>query len=547
MFSFPGMVLTEQRATEYMKNEVWNQDTFLDVFERNVMHVGDLVHRDDLRKLTYRELWAECEAFAATLRELGVRKGDRVAIQLPTSLDYLVAVFGSARIGAIAVLLQTDLAQQGVEYSLDKSKASIMVVADNYRGQALAQTAFSLKPRMPHLKTIIVQGAEGALPEGTLEFERVRQSKRTLSAADAAENRPQALDPFVMVFTSGTTGSPKGVVQLHANYLWAARAYAKLYGLKPGDGMLDMAPICHQTGMLVGVTMPLVTSGRILLVERFSASRVLQWIEEEQPRSLVGAPPHVIHIANSAALKTRDTSSVQYFFYAGAPVASSVLKQLQSDTNWTIGAMFGWTEGFLATATHPDDPVEVLTTTVGYAIPGTEVVLVDEDGKTVQPGTPGEMWSRGPNFSAGYYHNPEAAARQWDDEGWFHSGDWFRQDEAGRYIFMGRMDDIINRGGTKIDAKSVEDACAAYPGVENAAVIGIPDPTLGQRTLACIVLKEGTVPFELGELKDFLSANGLSKFQLPDRLVFLDALPATHSGKIRKKELRERFKTADNL
>ncbi|MBX5437461.1 MAG: acyl--CoA ligase [Alicyclobacillaceae bacterium] len=546
MIRFPGMILTEERARAYLDQGIWQNDTFIDVFERNVRECGDLVHRDDDRRLSYRELWAECESVAATLYELGIRKGDKVAIQLPTSLDYLAALFGIARIGAIAVLLQTDLARQGVSFSLRKSGAKVMIVADNYRGQPIGETAWSLREELPDLHTVIIQGAQGPVPEGALRFEEVRGAGRRLDPEAARENRPEVLDAFVMVFTSGTTGSPKGVVQLHANYLWAARAYARWYGLQPGEGTLDMAPICHQTGMLMGVAMPMVTGGRILLVERFAAGRVLRWIAEEKPSYLVGAPPHVIHLAQAPGLKEAETSSVRLFFYAGAPVPSSVLKQLQEDTGWTVGGMFGWTEGFVATATRPDDPVEVISSTVGYAIPGIEVKLVDEEGRPVAPGQPGEMWSRGPNFSAGYYDNPEAAHRQWDADGWFHSGDLFRQDEAGRYIFMGRADDIINRGGTKIDPKSVEDACAAHPAVQNVAVIGTPDPTLGQRTVACVVLKEGAQPFSLAELRDFLGKSGLAKFQFPDRLVFLDALPMTHSGKIKKKELREWYEREGN-
>ncbi|MCL6452927.1 MAG: acyl--CoA ligase [Alicyclobacillus sp.] len=542
MNRFPGMVLTEARANAYFEAGIWQRDTFVDVMEHNVRTFGDLVHRDESRTLSYRALWDEAEAFAAALVAMGVRKGDKVAIQLPTSLDYLVALFGAARIGAAAVLLQIDLGRQGVAYSLNQSGAKAMVVAESYRGQPLVQTALELKAELPQLQTVFVQGASQVHAEA-IPFEQVRSAGRRLSPEDAAANRPEPLDPFVMVFTSGTTGSPKGVVQLHANYLWAARSYSKLYGTQAGEATLDVAPICHQTGMLIGVTMPVVSGGRMLLMDRFSAGRVLRWIEDERPSYLVGAPPHVVHLAQSADLKKVRTDSVRILFYAGAPVAATVLRQLQADTGWKIGGVFGWTEGFLATGTRPEDPVEKLSTTVGHAIPGTEVILVDEDGHPVQPGEPGEMWSRGPNFSAGYYGNPTAAAKQWDADGWFHSGDLFRQDEDGRYIFMGRMDDIINRGGTKIDPKSVEDACSAHPAVETVAIVGMPDKTLGQKTVACVVLKEGAAPFTLSELHRVLEQQGLAKFQWPDRLEFMDALPMTHSGKIKKVELRKRFES----
>ncbi|MCL6637146.1 MAG: acyl--CoA ligase [Alicyclobacillus sp.] len=541
MWRFPGMVLTEARAQDYLARKVWTEESFIDVLQATASAHPDLVHRDEQRSLTYQALWAEVESVAAAFYDLGVRKGDRVAVQLPNVLDYVVAVFAAARLGAVAVLLQIDLGREALHFSLSTSAAKVWVVADSFRGEPLLANALALRSNLPDLQQIVVQGEELPASPEVLRFADLRASGRRLSEAALAAQRPGPLDPYVMVFTSGTTGSPKGVVHLHANYLWVARAYARWFGYEAGQAVLDLAPICHQTGMLAGVMMTVASGGRILLLDRFSAQRVLQWMETEKPSYVVGAPPHVIHLANAPGLRAADTSSVRLLIYAGAPVPSEVLRRLQEEGGIRVAAMFGWTEGFLATATRPDDPIEAASTTVGYVIPGTEVRLVDEDGRDVPPGTPGEMLCRGPNFSAGYFNNPAASARQWDQEGWFHSGDLLRQDEAGRFIFLGRVDDIINRGGTKIDPKSIEDAISAHPAVLNVAVVGAPDPTLGQQTVACIILREGHSPFSLAELRDFLGQRGLAKFQFPDRIEFMTELPTTHSGKIKKKELRERL------
>ncbi|KPV40531.1 class I adenylate-forming enzyme family protein [Alicyclobacillus ferrooxydans] len=541
MIYFPGMILTEQRAKSYLEQKVWTEESFIDVLQADVRKYPHYLHKDEKRSLTYEELWQEVNSTAASLYQLGVRKGDKVAIQLPNCLDYVVAVFAAGRIGAVAVLLQVDLGLQALQYSLSKAEVSVWIGPDSFRGEPVFETAKTIQPDLPHLKHLVLQGNQTAAPSDVLTFEQLRSTNAYLSPAELSANQPSALDPFIMVFTSGTTGSPKGVVQLHANYLWASRAYASVFRFRSGEATLDVAPICHQTGMLAGVMMPIATGGRVLLLDRFSAPRLLKWVSDERPSYIVGAPPHVIHVANAPGLTDTDTSSVKLFIYAGAPVPSAILQRLQENTGITVGAMFGWTEGFLATSTRPDDPIEAISSTVGFAIPGTEVKLVDEHGNEVAQGMPGEMWSRGPNFSAGYYHNPEAAARQWDTDGWFHSGDLLRQDENGRYVFMGRADDIINRGGTKVDPKAVEDACALHPSIENVAVVGAPDETLGQQTVACIVLKEGFKPFQAAELRNFLSQHGLAKFQFPDRLIFLDALPLTHSGKIKKKDLRRQL------
>ncbi len=157
--------------------------------------------------------------------------------------------------------------------------------------------------------------------------------------------------------------------------------------------------------MLAGIIMTIVSGGRILLLDRFSVRRGLKWIEDEKPAFLVGAPPHVIHVANAKNLHSTDTSSVKLFIYAGAPVPSSVLESLQVNGGIRVGAMFGWSEGLVATATRPDDPLEAVNCTVGFPIPGVEIRLVDHDGNEVEPGICGEMWSRGPNFCAGYFKN----------------------------------------------------------------------------------------------------------------------------------------------
>lgn len=539
MFEFEGRTLSEERARAYLDQGVWTNESTVDLLKRSADKHPDLVHKDETRSLTYRELWNEVETFAASLHELGIRRGDRVAIQLPNVLDYIVAVFGAARIGAVTVSLQIDLGRDAIVRSLEQAEAKIWILSENYRGQSLYDMALEVRGSVPSLAHIVLQG-DGVQPKGdTLAFTSLRSGSKKLSEEELAANRAQPLDGYLMVFTSGTTGSPKGVVHLHASYIWSLRAYAKNFGFQPEDTILVIAPIYHQTGML-GVQMSIATGCRIVLVDRFSARHVLQSVEAEKANFLVGAPPHVIHIANAPNLKAADTSSIKLFIYAGAPVPSTVLTRLQEDGGFKVGAMFGWTEGLVVVATRPEDTLETISSTIGWQIPGLEIKLMDEDGNEIaEPGKEGEMWARGPNFSAGYFRNPVAAHRQWDADGWFHSGDLLRKDASGRYSFIARADDVINRGGTKIDPKGVEDVIAGHPSVQMIAVVAAPHETLGQQIAACVVLKEEAAPFTLPELRDFLGERGLAKFQFPDQLHLLDELPMTNSGKIRKIALRE--------
>ncbi|MFT8317715.1 MAG: class I adenylate-forming enzyme family protein [Sporolactobacillus sp.] len=539
MFEFKGKILTEERADAYLEQGIWTNESFIDVLKANVEKYPDLVHKDEHQSLTYRQFWDKVEAIAAGFYHLGVRKGDRVALQMPNTLDYVLAIFGASRIGAISVLLQVDLGRRALKESLNQSGSKLWVTADSYRGQPLWQKAQEMQKEVPSLREVIVQGNVTGLPETVRTFNALKNSGDKLSEEIAQKNAPGPKDGFMMAFTSGTTGSPKGVVHLHGNYLWSVRAYAKNFGYAPRDCVLDIAPISHQTGMLAGIMMTIASGGRIALIDRFSAKRILDWTAKEKAAFIIGAPPHVTHITNYPGLTSANTSSVKVFIYAGAPVPSAILQRLQENGGIHVGCLFGWTEGFVATLTRPDDPIEAVSNTVGFAVPGEEMKLVDENGMTVAQGETGEMWSRGPNFCAGYFELPEAAAKQWDQDAWFHSGDLLRQDEDGRYHFVARADEIINRGGTKVDPKSVEDVLGGFPGVEAVNVVGAPHPTLGTQTVACIVLQEGQSEFELAELRDYLGEHGLAKFQFPDRLEFFKDLPRTESGKPKKKDLKE--------
>ncbi|MFT8390177.1 MAG: class I adenylate-forming enzyme family protein [Sporolactobacillus sp.] len=539
MEHFSGEILTDERVEQYLSNDIWTSETFIDVFKKDVAAYPLLVHKDEHQSMTYRDMWTKMEALAAGFYKLGIRKGDHIGLQLSNNLDYVLAVLAAARIGAVSVLLQIDLGEEALRTSLLQSQVKILITADSYRGQDLWRRDTHLISSIARLTTLIVQGNETALSDDVIAFSSLKNSGDKLPDAILEQNAPKPLDPFMMAFTSGTTGSPKGVVHLHANYLWAARAYIRNFNYAPGDCVLTIAPIAHQTGMLAGIMMTIVSGGRIALLDRFSAQRVFQWIVREQAAFIISAPPHVTHLAHAPGLQNVNTSSVKLLIYAGSPVPSTVLNQLQEKGRIHVGCLFGWTEGFVATLTKPNDPVEAVSHTVGFAVPGVEIRLVNALGQVVAQGETGEMWSRGPNFCAGYYQLPEAARARWDDDGWFHSGDLLYQDKDKRYHFVGRADDIINRGGTKIDPKSVEDVVSGFPNVESVNVVGVPHPKLGQQTVACLILKKGSEPFTLQSLRTYLGTHGLGKFQYPDRLEFFTNFPRTSSGKPQKNILKK--------
>jgi len=523
MSQFPGMVLSESAAQRYLDSGTWSQQTWLDIFAENVLQSPELTHRDDERTLTNQAWWDASESVAAVLVKLGVDKGDRVVIQFPSTLDYLIALFAIVRIGAVAVLLQTDLGPDMTRQSLSTSGAKVWMCVSNYRGEPILENALAMRQHLPQLQHIISLGTANTANRAVLHFEEMRDRSERLDPEEIHKRRPTPVDPFVMLFTAGTTGQPRGIVHLHGNSVYAANAYCQRFGLHVGEATLDMAPIYHLTGMLVGVLMPIASGGRIVLLERFAASRALRLIASEAPTYLVGAPPHLIHLAEHPQLTETNTSSVRIYFYAGAPVPPKVLAKLQSDTGWIVGGLFGWSEGFLACSTELTDSPDAISTTVGKPILGTEIELVDEAGNPLpeDPSLVGEMLCKSPSFAAGYYGDASAAGEKWDAEGWFHSGDLFSKDAEGRYRFRGRRDNIINRGGAKINPRTVEDACNRHPCIHQSVLVPIPDSTLGQKTvLGVIPVPLASVPSR-AELIEFLTAEGLAKFQMPDEVVSL--------------------------
>lgn len=541
MSQFPGRVLSESTARRYLDSGTWSQQTWLDIFEQNVLQHPELTHRDDERTLTHQAWWSASESVAATLVKLGVNKGDRVVIQFPSTLDYLIALFAMVRIGAVAVLLQTDLGPDMTRQSLSTSGAKVWMCVSNYRGEPILEHALKIREHLPELQHIIVLGEANMADGRVLHFEELRDGGEQLDPEESQTRRPTPVDPFVMLFTAGTTGQPRGIVHLHGNSVYAANAYCQRFGLQVGEATLDMAPIYHLTGMLVGVLMPIASGGRIVLLERFAASRALRLIENEAPRYLVGAPPHLIHLAEHPQLTETNTSSVRIYFYAGAPVPPEVLAKLQSDTGWIVGGLFGWSEGFLACSTELTDSPDAISTTVGRPIPGTEIRLVDETGNPLpeDPSSVGEMLCKSPSFAAGYYGDASSAGEKWDAEGWFHSGDLFSKDAEGRYRFRGRRDNIINRGGAKIDPRTVEDACNRHPCIDQSVLVSVADSTLGQRTaLGVLPAPLASVPSR-AELIQFLTAEGLAKFQMPDEVVSLSDRVTSADGPIPISTLRK--------
>jgi acyl-CoA synthetase (AMP-forming)/AMP-acid ligase II len=483
---------------------------------------------------SWGDLRRQAEAFAAALASLGYGPGDCLGVQLPNWPEFCPVVLGAARLGVRPTLIHPPYRAYELEYILGLTEARGLVVPGRYRETDYVELASRVRARLPHLRDVIA-----ARPTGGESL-----SLPDLLARHAGEPvrvpEPVPTDVFVLMFTSGTTSRPKGVIHLHANLLTACRAYVEAFRLGPADRWLIVTPFTHLTAFGIPfLTGALAAGGSVALLEAWDPESALDRIERHGITHLVGAPPMLIDLARRPDLSTRRLTSLRFLMYAGAPCPVDFLRRLQAQLGCGLAVFYGWTEGLAHTFTTPEDPLEVTSLTVGRVGAGWEWRVVDDAGGDVAPGGAGEFWGRGPNLSPGYYRQPEFLRERFRPDGWFMSGDIVTRNPDGTFTYVARKDDVINRGGQKIDPREVEELLYQHPRVAHVAVVAMPDDRLGQRSCAFVVPTPGA-PLTLEDLRLFLAEKGLAQYKWPERLELVDSLPMTPTGKIMRYELRAR-------
>lgn len=526
--------LTLERMEGFLRSGEWPLDTYWDLLDRRAAERPDAPAVIDQggAATTWRELRARSQAFAAALLDLGYRPGDCLGVQLPNWSEFCAVVLGAARAGVRTAFIHPPYRAHEMEYILALTGALGVVVPGRYRGTDHVALARQVQAQAPRLRDVIAVRAEDG---GAARLEDLIASHRGL-AVDVAE--PVSTDLFVLMFTSGTTSRPKGVMHLHANLLTACRKYVEAFRLGPADRWLIVTPLTHLTAFGIPfLTGSLAAGSSVALLEAWDVARALQLVEQHRVTHLVGAPPMLIDIARSPDAQTRDLSSLRFLMYAGAPCPIEILRRLRSQLGCALAVFYGWTEGLAHTYTTPDDPLEVVSRTVGRTGPGWEWRVVADDGRDAAPGESGEFWGRGPNLSPGYYRQPQFMAERYHPDGWFMSGDIVVRNPGDTFTYVARKDDMINRGGQKFDPREVEELLYQHPKVAQAAVVAMPDDRLGQKSCAFVVTAPGQT-LTLDEVQAFLAQRGLAKYKWPERLEPVDALPMTPTGKILRYALR---------
>ncbi|WP_375771662.1 AMP-binding protein [Archangium gephyra] len=504
---------------------------------RTVERCGDreaLVVLSQGYRATWRQFWDETTKVALGLLAFGVEKGDRVGLWSPNRFEWVVSQYAAARIGAILVNLNPAYKTAELEYALNQSGTSVLLLSRGFRQTDYRKMLEEVRPRCPHLRVSLVLDDDWKL----LLDNGTRVSERTLTDREATL---QFDDPINIQYTSGTTGFPKGATLTHHNVLNNGFFVGEALRLGTEDRVCIPVPFYHCFGMVMG-NLACTSHGSTMVVpgEAFEPLAVLQAVGAERCTALYGVPTMFIAELDHPRFGEFDFSSLRTGIMAGSPCPIEVMKNVQSRMNMReVTICYGMTETSpVSTQSSLDDPLDKRVGTVGRVHPHVEVKIIDAaTGAVVPRGTSGELCTRGYSVMLGYWNNPEATRTSIDAAGWMHTGDLATMDEGGYVKIVGRIKDMIIRGGENVYPREIEEFLHTHPAVSEAQVIGVPSEKYGEEVMAWVKPKPGATLTQ-EELVRFCTGR-ISTFKIPRFWKFVDEFPMTVTGKIQKFRMRE--------
>lgn len=498
------------------------------------------------RTISYRDLAREVDRLAAGLVALGIEPGDKVGIWMSNIPEWIAAYFAIAKAGAVVVPMNTRYKTHEVAYILGNAEAKAVFMSQGFLGIDYAAMLAEVRPNLPLLREAITVGGE---PPGLRPYADVLARGGDRAAQAEVARRGDALDPNDCVFilyTSGTTGHPKGAMLSHVNMAENARQITEVLHATEEDIFLLPVPFFHCFGCVMGILGAVTWGAGIVPVPVFKADVALDLVQKHRVSVLYGVPTmFVLELEEqrkaAAAGRPYDVASLRTGIMAGAPCPAEVMRGTMDDLGCNVCICYGLTEASpVITMTRFDDPLDKRVETVGKPLPGIEVKVVDDARQEVPVGETGELACRGYNVMLGYWKDPAATRQVIDDEGWLYSGDLATLDEEGYVRIVGRKKDMYIVGGFNVYPAEVEEVLFTHPDVQNVSVVGVPDPVMGEVGMAFLIPREGHTP-DLQEVVDFC-ARRIAAFKVPRYVVVGHEFPMTSSGKVQKYKLAERGK-----
>jgi fatty-acyl-CoA synthase len=493
-----------------------------------------LVVRSQGYRATYQQLWDQVEQAARALLALGIKKGDRVGIWSPNRFEWVIVQFATARIGAILVNVNPAYKASELRYALAQSGVSLLVLAKGFRATSYTEILERVRGELPELKHVVVIDDEwnDVMKQGdAVSVEEVEAIERTL----------QFDDPINIQYTSGTTGAPKGATLSHHNILNNAYFLGVTMRYTEEDRVCIPVPFYHCFGMVIGNLACAVHGATMVAAgEAFEPGEVLEAIEAERCTSLYGVPTMFIAMLAHETIASRDLSTLRTGVMAGSPCPVEVMKEVKAKMNMDeVTIAYGMTETSpVSTQTAVDDPLDKQVGSVGRVHAHVEIKIVDpESGGVVPRGERGEFCTRGYCVMLGYWNNEEATSAAIDGAGWMHTGDIATMDDEGYVNIVGRIKDMIIRGGDNIYPREIEEFLYTHPAIEDAQVIGVPSKKYGEEVMAWVKLKQGESV--TGEALTAFCKGDIATIKIPRYWKMVDEFPMTVTGKIQKYKMRQ--------
>lgn len=527
------------------------------LLDQQVQHYGEteaVIYPFEGVRWTYKEFSNKVNEVAKGLHQLGVKKGDHVAIWATNVKEWVLIQFATARLGAVMVTVNTAYRAFELEYLMKQSDSMTLIMTGGIKGSDYVEYINTICPELkesevgnitsknlPFLKNVIFVGEQ--TPQGMMHFDELYQKAKEVpdSVLLEIEATLNYHDVVNMQYTSGTTGFPKGVMLTHYNIINNGQCIGDCMEFSHEDRLLIHVPLFHCFGCVLGVMASVTHATTMIFLDHFNPVQAMQAIQQEKCTAVHGVPTMFISMLGNEAFDQYDFSTLRTGIMAGSPCPIEVMREVVDKMNMTdITIAYGQTEASpVVTQTRTHDSLEKRVTTVGQSLPDVEVKIVDpETGEDCACNTKGEIVARGYCVMKGYYKMEEATKQAIDEEGWLHTGDLGTMDEEGYFKVTGRLKDMIIRGGENIYPREIEEFLYTHEAVKDVQVVGVPDVKYGEEVIAYILANEGDVPTEEAFI-EFVK-NGLSKFKAPRYVKVIDSFPMTASGKIQKYKLREK-------
>ena len=486
-------------------------------------------------RMTYGQFYEKVTTLAMALKRLGIKKGDRVAALFPNCPDFFVVQQATLYIGAVFVLLSTRYREYELSYMLKHSGARCLFTIDEYLKTSFTDIIEKVRPELPNLEMCFVNGPK--VPSWARPYQEALDLGKTIDENLLREDLPKYEDVASILYTSGSTGLPKGVVMTHRAFVFGAMQVTRRLRITPDDVSLMVVPCSHTLCAFIQFPNALMGRCRIVMMETFNAADALKMYNTEKISLIYGVPTMFVLMLEHPDFAKTDFSSSRAGYTGGAIIPEELMVNVRSKMNCKLVSVYGMSENGACSMNDVEDDESLKVGTVGRPLDGVDIIITDDKHEKLPVGEVGEVSIKGPNLFSGYYQQPEVTKAAFDQNGYFCSGDLGKYLDNGMLAIVGRKKEMIIRGGFNVYPAELEEQIGLIDGVQAVAVVGLPDKVMGEKIVACVIPSPGSTIVD----KDIIAycKGRLANYKVPNVVIIMDEFPVTALGKVQKFKLIE--------